>query len=303
MRVVSLLPSATEIVAWLGHEPALVGRSAECDYPVEIRNRPVVMRARFPHSDSSSVSIDQSVREIRGRGESLYDLDTDLLRELRPDALFTQDLCGVCSVTPEEVAEACRVAGIAPQIVTLTPRSLTDILSNVRTVAQALDDPRAGQRRSAELAAAFRDRRAPDDGRPSVAVVEWLDPPILAGLWTPEMIQAAGGVPVGGVVPGMPGRRTTWEELAESRPSIVVVSPCSFSVERTISELDQPSVRAGLSWLTDARLIIADEAHFSRPGPRLAAGLELLRSLVERDVPRSPFPVRSLELRTQGAAS
>src|SRR5208282_467185 len=195
MRVVSLLPSATEIVFALGHGSELVGRSVDCDFPDAARALPVVMHPRAWDNDAPSSVIDERVRRARSSGESLYELDMERLRELRPDLLLTQDLCGVCSVTEQEVGEACQRAGIHPEVVSLTPRTLEDVWRSVDVVGLALGDPAAGARLSRTLRS--RSKRLPSPTRPRVAVVEWLDPPILAGLWTPDVVEAAGGQPVG----------------------------------------------------------------------------------------------------------
>jgi iron complex transport system substrate-binding protein len=292
MRVVSLLPSATELVCALGHTVDLVGRSAECDFPTAVRFLPIVMAARAWDGDASSAAIDARVSAARGRGESLYALDVPLLRELRPDLLLTQDLCGVCSVTGDEVTAACSEAGIRPAIVSLTPRSLDEVWDSARTVGAAIGDEAAGVRLSESLR-----RRAAAGGpadRPRVAVLEWLDPPILSGLWTPEMILAAGGAPVL-TEPGVPGVRCTWGAIAHAEPDLVVVSPCSFTVERTQRELEQPDTCAGLASLSP-RLgtFVADEAYFSRPGPRLADGIDLLRHLISQETWTPPMPLRPL---------
>ena len=288
MRVVSVLPSATEIVFALGHGDELVGRSAECDYPAAVLDRPVVMRARTLDSDRPSGEIDARVRAARGAGESLYTLDVDRLRALRPDLLLTQDLCGVCSVTDGEVRAACARAGIAPTIVSLVPRTLEDVWRSVETVGAALGDDRGGRR----LANDLRTRSEPPahrDGR-SVGVVEWLDPPILAGLWTPEIVRAAGGEPLGPAV-GEPGERTDWDRLSERPPHVLVLSPCSFSVARSRRELDEPSLAAAVAAVrAPGGTFVVDEAYFSRPGPRLAEGVELLRALLRDGRPRGPMP-------------
>lgn len=292
MRVVSVLPSATEIVCALGHLGDLVGRSAECDYPEAVRPLPVVMAPRRWDADSPSAAIDARVTAARGRGESLYALDVVRLRELRPDVLLTQDLCGVCSVTGSEVEEACARAGVRPSIVSLSPRSLDEVWESIETVATALKDPLAGERLANEL----RERTLPraSSSRPRVAVLEWLDPPIVAGLWTPEMIVMAGGEPVG-ARGRSPGVRIGWAEVAEERPDLVVVSPCSFSVDRTRRELAHPALRAALEGISP-RLgtFVADEAYFSRPGPRLADGVDLLQHLISGQDWRPPMPVLSL---------
>jgi len=293
MRVVSVLPSATEIVCALGHSDDLVGRSAECDYPETVRSLPVVMAPREWDSDSPSAAIDARVSAARGRGESLYTLDVERLRELRPELLLTQDLCGVCSVTGPEVDDACRRAGVRPEIVSLTPRSLKGVWSSVETVASALGDPTAGARLARELRA--RSEARATASLPPVAVLEWLDPPILAGLWVPEMIAAAGGRTVQAQA-ASPGIRAGWAELDRARPDLVVVSPCSFSVERTRRELQDPTLRAALDQIAPALgVYVADEAYFSRPGPRLADGVDLLRHLLSGEDWKPPMPVRPLD--------
>jgi iron complex transport system substrate-binding protein len=302
MRVVSVLPSATEIVFALGHGAELVGRSAECDYPPEARSLPVVMRPRTSDADRSSRDIDDRVQRVRGEGRSLYELDIDLLRKLQPDLLLTQDLCGVCSVTEAEVAAACATADVAPRIVSLTPRTLSNVWENVETVARALDDPTRGR----ELSRRLRDRTAapPSRGpRPRVAIVEWLDPPILAGLWAPDIVRAAGGSILGGRR-GKPGVRSDWTSVIAARPDLIVLSPCSFSVERSRRELEREPLRRAMGRVRAPRgVYIADEAYFSRPGPRLADGVDLVRHLLSDSPWQPPLPVETLVERAVGAAA
>jgi iron complex transport system substrate-binding protein len=290
MRVVSVLPSATEIVYALGHGAELVARSAECDFPTEAQLLPVVMRPRTLDSDRPSREIDRRVREARSRGESLYELDIDLLHRLAPDLLLTQDLCSVCSVTELEVAEALTRAGVAPRVVSLTPRRLEEVWTTFGTIANALGDAEAGDRlmRSVHERSAFPSAPQPTE---RVAVVEWVDPPILAGLWTPDIVRVAGGIPIG-PASGAPSEAVTWAELGGERPDLVVLSPCSFTVSRTLSELGHSDVRRGLDRLTP-RLgtFVADEAYFSRPGPRLAEGVRLVRQLLRGAPPERPMPV------------
>jgi iron complex transport system substrate-binding protein len=290
MRVVSVLPSATEIVYALGHGSELVGRSSECDFPREVTSLPVVMRPKTLDSDRPSREIDRRVRDALGRGESLYELDIDLLRQLQPDLLLTQDLCSVCSVTEAEVAESLSRAGIAPRVVSLTPRTLEEVWASIGSVARALGDERAGVR----LTRTLRERAGspvPREGTRRVAVLEWIDPPILAGLWTPDIVRAAGGNPLGPAA-GHPGERRSWEGVAAERPELVIVSPCSFNVPRTQTELDDPEVRRGVGRLApELGTWVADEAYFSRPGPRLAEGVRLVRDLLTRTSPERPMPV------------
>lgn len=279
MRIASVLPSATEIVSALGAESELVGRSEECDYPPGVRAVPVLMRARTLDQDRASGEIDRRVREARARGESLYELDLDALARARPDVLLTQDLCRVCSVTEDEVEEACDRVGVRPRVVAISPTTLEEVWRSVESIGEAI-----GRRaEAATLVRRLRERSAasPSSRTPSVAVVEWLDPPILAGLWTPEIVRRAGGSPIG-PDPGTPASRTTWDDLGSRRPELTVLSPCSFPVERTLHELsEQPSIaRSIASALRTGPVVVADEAYFSRPGPRLADGVELVRGLL-----------------------
>ncbi|MCI4334901.1 MAG: cobalamin-binding protein [Thermoplasmata archaeon] len=296
MRTVSLLPSATEVVARLGRFEDLVGRSEECDYPPEVRALPAVMRARVLDGEDRSEVIDDRVRRTRAAGQSLYELDLPLLRSLRPELLLTQDLCGVCSVTEEEVRAACAGAGIAPQILSLSPRNLSEVVDTVRVIGAALGVAPDAEREVARLTEEFR-ADAPRTGeRPTVAVVEWLDPPILAGLWVPEMISCAGARTWRGPEPGETAIRTSWEALAADPPDHLVLSPCSFSLERTRAELARPPIAAQVAPLLAREAWIADEAHFSRPGPRLAEGLSLLRAILSGDPPSSALPVEKLRI-------
>jgi len=291
MRVVSVLPSATEIVCALGHQDELVGRSEECDFPPSIRSLPVVMRPKTWDADRPSREIDERVQRVRASKESLYELDIELLRQLEPDVLLTQDLCSVCSVTDSEVAAACARADVAPRILSLSPRSLGDVWRSVDTIGRGLNDANAGRALARRLRARSSPPQSPADPAPTVAVVEWLDPPILAGLWAPEMVRAAGGQPLGGRA-RHPGTRTTWGEIGALHPDLVVISPCSFSVDRTRRELEDPAIERAVARVATTRgIYLADEAFFSRPGPRLADGVELLRNLLHGAAPTGPMAV------------
>jgi iron complex transport system substrate-binding protein len=291
VRIASLLPSATEIVCALGGFASLVGRSEECDYPEEVRALPVVMRAKVHDADRPSAEIDARVRSVRGSGESLYVLDLERLRALAPDLLLTQDLCSVCSVTVDEVRRAVATLDSDARVLALSPRSLSEVWASIDEIGRAIGREEA----ASALSRRCRERTRPVgpglSARPRVAVVEWLDPPILAGLWTPEMIDAAGGVGIG-PRPRTPAARTSWEELRAQRPDLVILSPCSFSLPRTIGELESPSVRSAVGTLAPSLGIwVADEAYYSRPGPRLSDGVELVRALLRRERPSGAMPV------------
>ena len=278
MRIVSVLPSATEIVCGLGAGSELVGRSEECDFPPEVAKLPVVMRARTLDRDAPSRAIDARVRASLAAGESLYELDLPLLASLGPELLLTQDLCRVCSVTDQEVASACDAAGVAPRVLSLSPTRLSEVWDSIERIAEALGRPEAGAR----LAAERRARTPPPNGPggPPVAVVEWLDPPILSGLWTPELVQSGGGTPWG-IAPGDLARTTDWGAIERDPPEALILSPCAFDVARTRRELRSSELGRFLAGLPIPRGVwLADEACFSRPGPRLVEGRELVRQLL-----------------------
>jgi iron complex transport system substrate-binding protein len=300
VRVVSVLPSATEIVCALGQAEALVGRSEECDFPPEVRRLPVVMRARTLDREHPSGEIDARVRESLARGESLYALDIPLLARLRPELLLTQDLCRVCSVTEDEAASACAEAGIRPAVVSLSPRSLAEVWESVETIAHALGCAPLG----ADLARSLRRRsiaRGGNAGR--VAVLEWIDPPIESGLWTPEMIETAGASPWS-AERGSGAVRSSWEALERDPPDLAIVSPCSFSVERSLRELRSGALGDRLArWHLPGGVWVADESYFSRPGPRLADGIDLVDRLVHgRPPPQDGSVVRWDPARVGSAA-
>ena len=268
------------MVVALGGRGQLVGRSEECDFPPEVRSLPVVMRAKTLDREAPAGEIDARVSETRRRGESLYTLDLPLLRSLGPDIILTQDLCGVCSVTEAEVIDACRAVALDPTVISLNPRRLTEVKDSIGRVAAAIgrpEDAEALQRRFERPAS-----RAGAKARKRVAVVEWLEPAILAGLWVPDMIELSGGTSVGPSA-GEPGQRLDWVDLRRMEPDLVIVSPCSFDVRRTAEELRRSQrTRADLPKAPDGCWLV-DEAYFSRPGPRLADGVELLQRLLRHD--------------------
>ena len=281
MRIVSLLPSATEIVCELGLGDALVGVTHECDFPGFVAALPKVTRTLIPH-DATSREIDDLVRERLRTERALYNLDLPVLERLRPDLIVTQALCDVCAVAEAEVtAAACALPG-RPAVVNLEPLSLRDVLDTLPAVARAAGVPeRAGPavaplpRRIDAVAA----RSAAVADRPRVVVLEWLDPPFSCGHWTPELVRLAGGDEVV-ARPGRPSRTLWWKEVVAARPEVLVIACCGFDLARTMQDLpglrsrpgwaDLPAVRAGRVFVTDGN------AYFSRPGPRLVDSLELL---------------------------
>jgi len=291
MRIVSLLPSATEIVCALGLGDSLVGVTHECDYPPAARQKPAVTRSLLDHSESSSEEIDDAVRQQRRDELSLYALDRDLLAALRPDLILTQALCEVCAVSFDSVERAVRdvtteFAGVAPKVLSLEPNSLEDILATIRVVGAAAGVARRADEVVASLWARIerlRQQVAVIGARPRVACLEWIDPPYGPGHWLPELVALAGGAPGLGEA-GAESRRISWGDVIAFAPEVIVVTPCGLDLDRATAEALQvlpyrtgwealPAVRAGRAYVVDG------SAYFSRPGPRIVDSLELLAEL------------------------
>jgi iron complex transport system substrate-binding protein len=293
MRIVSLLPSATEIVSSLGLEEQLVGVTHECDYPPWVRGLPKVTRTLIP-AEAESAEIDRLVVERMSAQQSLYTLDLAMLEELRPDLIVTQALCGVCAVAEGEVqAAACALPG-RPRVVNLEPTSLGDVLASIGVVASAAG---VGERAPAVIGR-LRDRvdavaahTAAVRDRPRVMLLEWIDPPFTCGHWSPELVRLAGGVE-GLAREGQPSRRARWEEILEWQPEVLVIACCGFDVERTLADVPILAAQPGWSALPcvrDERVYVVDgSAYFSRPGPRLVDSLEILAHALHSDVHPAP---------------
>jgi iron complex transport system substrate-binding protein len=284
MRIVSLLPAATDIVAELGLACDLVGRTHECDWPPEaVADVPVVTGAEPLTADMSSREISAAVGGASHQGSSLYRLDVGRLAELAPDVVLTQDLCEVCAVSYTRVSRAVRVLDAGPQVISLEPRTLPDVLACLEQVGEALGVPGAAARRVGDLRARLAAVRTAVDAtaarRPRVAAIEWLDPLWPAGHWVPEQIRCAGGEPLLAAA-GEHTAAIPWETLRASRPDVIVLMPCGFAPERTEAEwrlltelpgwADLPAVRDGQVWVLDG------PAYFNRPGPRVVRGVEVL---------------------------
>ncbi|HZP83896.1 MAG TPA: cobalamin-binding protein [Chthonomonadaceae bacterium] len=295
MRIVSLLPSATEIVCALGLEEQLVGVTHECDYPPRVKALPKVTQTLIPH-DATSAQIDALVRERLKTDRALYTLDMPTLERLRPDLLVTQALCDVCAVAEAEVnAAVCTLPG-RPRVLNLEPMSLEDVFDTLHLVGRATG--REAQAR--EVVAALRRRvqrvaertaAIPPAERPRVAFLEWLDPPFNGGHWNPTLIELAGGVDVLGCL-GRPSRTTPWQSVRNSRPDVLFIACCGFPAGRALQDMpllerqpgwdSLPCVRNGRVYVTDGN------AYFSRPGPRLVDSLEILAHALHPDA--HPLP-------------
>jgi iron complex transport system substrate-binding protein len=272
MRVCSLLPSATEIVGALGLADSLVGRSAECDWPPEVRRLPVVTAARIDTSETASFAIDRAVREAIADGRSLYALDDELIEALEPDLVLTQDLCAVCAVSSDDVGRLCAVDA---EVVSLDPRTIVGIERSVVELARRLGVPDHGARvvaRMEEKIGGVRELVAGLEFR-RVFVAEWLDPPFAAGHWVPEMVAHAGGEEILGRA-GEASFATTWEAVRERAPELVVLAPCGFDAQRVAREA------AALPPLPCRAVAVDANAYFSRPAPRVADGIVQLAFLL-----------------------
>jgi iron complex transport system substrate-binding protein len=284
MKICSLLPSATEILFALGLGDQVAGVSHECDFPQEARSKPVLIKSRISHTESAA-AIDRQVRDFLERGESLYSVDFETLRAIEPDLIVTQDLCHVCAATPDDLGAALSHLRSQPRIVTLNPHSLADVCADIRTVGAATD--RAVQA-DALVETFARDIANVEQSvagldRPRVLCLEWLDPPYVAGHWVPEMVERAGGVDVLGRA-GKPSFRVDWETALASRPDVIVIMPCGYSLASARAEFqklplpqawkDSPAVQDGHVFVVEA------SGYFSRPGPRLAEGMAVLAGAI-----------------------
>ena len=292
IRIVTLLPAATEIVCALGLRESLFGRSHECDFPADVAGLPALTRARVD-SALPSERLDQEVRRILADRLPLYMLDSARLAALAPDVVVTQEACEVCAVSYDQVVSSLKRTAYRAAVVSLKPTRLGDVLSDVRTVAGACGVPDRGARLEAEMRARLEAVAAgwSAGARPRVAVVEWLSPLMLAGHWVPETVEAAGGVAVGPMA-GVPSRYASWDELRSLRPDAVVVAPCGFDLARTQAEAEPwLPVLLGLA----RRVVLVDgNAYFNRPGPRIVEAVETLAAWL-RGEPVPPERGRALE--------
>lgn len=302
MRIASLVPSATEMLFTLGLGGDVAGVTHECDFPAEAASLPHLTATVLPEGLSAG-EIDAAVKEVVGEGRALYSLDEELLAELAPDLIVTQAVCEVCAVSYEDVvAVAARLPG-RPQVVQQDPGTLAEVLGDVtRLGAAAGIEARAAEVR-ADLEARLERVRAAVEGtaRPRVLALEWLDPPFLGGHWVPEMIEIAGGTDVVGEA-GQKSPQVTWEQLGGLDPDVVVAMPCGFYLGD--SRAQALAHRDRLAALGGGRFFAVDAASsFSRPGPRLVDGVELLAHLFHPDRVEPPPGIGFAELALQSSSS
>src|SRR5262245_60676798 len=289
-RIISLIASATEIVCALGFEAQMVGPSHECDSPASVKRLPVCTSPKF-EVEGLSYEIDERVKAILQEALSVYRVDADLLERLRPTHIITQSQCEVCAVSLKDVEEAvCQFTSSRPVVVSLEPNALADVWSDIRRVAAALNAHERGE----ELVAGLRRRMGEIEekartaqSRRTVACIEWIDPLMAAGNWSPELVEMAGGANLFGEV-GKHSPWMSWEELVAADPDVIFISPCGFDIARTMEETDlltgRPEWRE-LKAVRENRVFVADgNQYFNRPGPRLVESLEILAELLHPEL-------------------
>ncbi len=314
MRIVSLLPSATEILFALGFDREVVGVSHECDFPPQARNKRVVIQSRIP-KDAAPLEIDRLVREYVSRGESLYAVDAQALEELAPDLIITQDLCHVCAASPDDLGAALARFAERPEVLCLNPQDLGDVWRDILWVGEQTRRGRAAEallERIGERLGSLERIVAERAERPRVAFLEWLQPFYVGGHWVPEMIELAGGRDVLGRV-HTPSFRVALEDIVAAAPEIILISPCGYGAKQARDEYLSmahphewnaiPAVQSGRVYALEAN------SYFSRPGPRLITGIEALAKVfhpsmeVGSEAERAAVPVAMVTARAATAAS
>ncbi|HEV7684187.1 MAG TPA: cobalamin-binding protein [Pyrinomonadaceae bacterium] len=289
-RIVSFLPSATEMACALGLADQLVGITHECDYPPEVRDKTVVVRNVLPIETMSQAEIDEAVAQRMRDGLSLYQVDEKLLRELAPDLILTQNLCQVCAPSGNEVAQVLKILPQQPEILWLTPKSLDEIFANVSELGAATGRDRAaeqlitaGRKRLEKISTVTRELSE----HPRVFCMEWLDPVYCSGHWMPEMVAIAGGVDGLGQS-GADSVRIPWDDVLNWAPEVLIITPCGFNLDKVIEQTpllfaypgwtELPAVRNGRVYAVDAN------SYFARPSLRVVEGTELLAHLIHPDL-------------------
>ncbi len=300
MKIASLLPSSTEIICALGLEKNLVGITHECDFPQSIVNKPHLTASRISHETMSSKEIDHAVRtQLDGHG-SIYDLNNELLAELKPDLILTQELCDVCAVSYQTVLKAAKIYVADAQVVSLEPNTIEDIFDNIKTVGEIC----GVSEKATQVIADLQNRldkireKTVNVERPNVFMLEWLEPPFAPGHWVPQQVEIAGGVCLLGEA-GKKSVTLNYEQIIEAKPDILVLIPCGYYTSDILRQLpntifpenfqDIPAIKNGEVWALDAT------SYFSRPAPRVVEGAEILAKIVHPNIfgqPSEPEAVR-----------
>jgi len=284
MRICSFFSSATELLYAIGAGRSVVGRSERCDYPASVQRKPVVVHSRIASTRLSSRGIDEAVQTLRRRGAHQYEIDGALLKRLRPDMVVTQELCNVCAASHPEVLEAVRQLPTRPRVVSVTARRFDELFESVTALGEATGHSEAASALNARLRRdiqAVRHRIRRVQTKPRVWCAEWLDPLMAAGHWIPELVTIAGGVDGLGRA-GEDSVRVPWEDVRHYDPELILVMPCSFTIERTVKEFHLLARHPGwssLSAVKAGRVFAVKGSLFHRPGPRLVQGLKLMAAL------------------------
>ena len=296
MRICSLLPGATEIAFALGLGDQIVGVTHECDHPAEAQDKPIVVKSLFDHKRMSGAEIDRKVAELLQTGKGLYFIDDAAFADAAPDVILTQGLCEVCALDYDEVVKAAGKLSRPPAIVSLNPHSMQEILDDIRRVGAATGRNSAAMALVDDLRQRIEQvgRREPGR-RPRVVCLEWFEPLYSAGHWVPEMVALAGGHDVIGRA-GEPSAKIDWRQVVDAQPDVMLLMPCGFDVRRTVKESTPLRALPGWNELPAVRnqnvFALNGNAYFSRPGPRLVNGLEILARIIHPDtvdmVPRRP---------------
>jgi iron complex transport system substrate-binding protein len=289
MRIVSLLPSATEILFALGFDKEVVGVSHECDFPAKARTKRVVIHSRLPH-DAPPAEIDRLVREYVSRGESLYSVDAEALAELAPDLIITQDLCQVCAASPDDLAATLARFPQLPEVLCLNPQDLGDVWRDILWVGEATCRGHEAEALLQKIGTRLGELECQLEGiepRPSVAILEWLEPFYVAGHWVPEMIEVAGGKDALGRK-RTPSFRVSAEDVIDAAPEILLIAQCGYSAQQARDEyraMSFPEEWSAIPAVRNSRVYALDASgYFSRPGPRLISGIAALAKILHPEV-------------------
>jgi iron complex transport system substrate-binding protein len=298
VRIVSLLPSATEIVYAIGLDQELVAVTDECDWPRPAADKPKVSRSALPPG-LAPADVDRAVAELVAAGQPLYTLDAERIRRLQPDLILAQDLCRVCAVPSGQVEDALATLGCRAEVVSLDPTTLDEVIGCLTAVGRAAGYDATARAQGLEralrqrLAAVEEAVAGSDRPRPRTLALEWAEPPFAGGHWVPDMVEAAGGQPVLGRA-GQPSARVSWDEVAEAGPEVVVFMPCGYRLPEVLAQCDQLRQQPAIS---GARLLAVDASnYFSRPSPRIVEGVEALAWALHPDAVPAPPPGRVAEV-------
>lgn len=293
MRIVSLLPSATEILYALGLEDEIVGVSRDCQYPPQLRSKPLASRSSVSEQGSSG-AIAAAIEQAYHSGNSLYHLDPDFLRRTQPDLIIAQELCQVCAITSSQARAMIEQIRDSTPVLSMEPKRLQEVVDSVRRLAKATDREAQGQRLAGEMQQKIDRVRAATDGptlRPRVVCLGWIDPIIVEGHWIPDLVHLAGGHDVMGE-PGAHSRRVHWSEVVAARPEVLIVSPCSFDARRTLAEIAILQAQPGwteIPAVQSGRVFVVDSAYTSSAAPRLLDGLVIFARAISPE--RTAFRV------------